>query len=118
MPPGGSELDIARLRQLQEHLGAGLAEIVATLIAQLDTATAGIEAGLAGNELDAVAGAAHAARNSALLLDAHPLLEALRTIETGARDHETEVARSGLAQLQAAWPALRKRLEAEVKRSP
>jgi hypothetical protein len=109
---------VARLRQLQEHLGAGLAEIVATLIAQLDTATAGIEAGLASNEMDAVAVAAHAARNSALLLDARPLLDALRTVEIGARDHEPEVARSGLTQLQAAWPALRQRLEAEVHRSP
>jgi hypothetical protein len=110
------ELDLRRLTELQELLGSDVSEIVATLVREISAATKAIQSGLAEGDLAAAALAAHAARNSALMLDARPMLDALREIETGARDEDLAAARSGLGHLQAVWPALRSRLEAEAER--
>jgi HPt (histidine-containing phosphotransfer) domain-containing protein len=117
-PPAGvdAELDLRRLTELQELLGSELPEIVATLIDELTRAVAEVEAGIAAGDLAAAALAAHAARNSALMLDAKPMLDSLREIESGARAEDLDVARAGLARVRSAWPALRRRLEAEAQR--
>jgi Hpt domain len=111
------ELDLRRLAELQEQLGSGLPDIIATLIEELDRATTQIEAALAEGDMPACALAAHAARNSALMLDAAPLLGALREIETGARREAERPVRAGVEQMRLAWPALRLRLEAEAGRT-
>jgi hypothetical protein len=83
--PGPASLDHRRLDQLEGHLGLSRAEIVATLAAELARAIAGIESALADGDLHRAGLAAHAARNSALMIDAQPLLERLRTLETSSR---------------------------------
>jgi hypothetical protein len=110
-----AELDLRRLAELQERLGAELPEIVATLVEEITRAVSEIEAGIASGDLAGAALAAHAARNSALMLDARPMLDSLSEIESGARSHDVGLARSGLDGVRAAWPALRRRLEAESK---
>jgi len=109
------ELDLRRLTELQQLLGSELPVIVATLVDELTRAVAEIEAGIAAADLEAAALAAHAARNSALMLDAKPMLDSLREIESGARAENLAVARAGLELLRSAWPALRRRLEAEAQ---
>lgn len=104
------ELDLSRLAELQELLGTDLAGIVATLLAELDTAMTDIETGLAAGDLRQVAQAAHSARNSGVMIDAQPLLDALALLEAGARTGELAATRSAHGRLQTAWAPLRVRL--------
>ncbi|MGH2869009.1 MAG: hypothetical protein ACRDNK_15805 [Solirubrobacteraceae bacterium] len=111
------ELDLGRLAELEGLLGRGVPEIVGTLVTELTSAMAGIEAGVAAGDLDAAAVATHAARNSALMLNAKPMLDALREIEAAARVPNVARARAGLNDLRPVWEALRARLDAEVDRA-
>jgi hypothetical protein len=106
-----SDLDLARLAELQELLGQQLAEIVGTLVRELNVALAATSAGLDTGDLPAVALAAHAARNSALMIDAQPLLGALGELEACARDDDLVNARLAHQPLLELWPKLRRRLE-------
>ena len=74
----------------------------------------GIEAGVAAGDL-ATALAAHAARNSALMLDAQPMLDALSETEAAARAPDA-AGRSRAATLRPAWAALSSGLDAERQR--
>jgi hypothetical protein len=105
------ELDLRRLAELQELLGADLREIVTTLVTELNNEFGAIDAGLAGDDLGAVAMAAHAARNSALMIDAHPVLAGLRELESGALAGDMLAALAANERLHDAWPRLRTRLE-------
>lgn len=82
-----------------------------TLVAELNAAVAAIEAGLAAPDLEAVSLAAHAARNSALMIDAQPLLVRLAELESAARRDDLPGARSAQESLRAAWPPLRRKLD-------
>lgn len=110
------ELDTDRLTELQKALGSRRAELAAILLDELDRATALVEAAFAEGDLETAALAAHEGRNSALMLDARPVLDALRAIESGARQGEASLAAAGLEQLRQEWPALRRRLEIEAQR--
>jgi hypothetical protein len=112
----GTELDLTRLTELQRVLGAELPDIIDRLVGEIDAATASIEAGVSDGDLGSAAHAAHAARNSVLMLDAQPVLRALSQIESGARTGDERAARSGLEDLQAAWPGLRRLLLEEAER--
>jgi hypothetical protein len=105
------EFDLDRLAELQELLGKELAEIVRTLVGELTDAFAATSAGLDIGDLHAVALAAHAARNSALMIDAWPLLAALSELETYARDDDVMNARLAHQPLLELWPPLRRQLE-------
>lgn len=111
------ELDLGRLAELEELLGRGVPEIVDTLVSELTKAMAGIETGVAAGDLTAAALAAHEARNSALMLNAEPMLAALREIEAAARVPDAARARAGLDDLRPVWAALRTRLDAEAQRA-
>ncbi len=108
------ELDLSRLKDLETQLGAELPAIVATLLAELTRAIVEVEAAMSRDDLSAVATAAHAARNSGLMLDARPLLTALGKIEAGAREEKPAAVADGVNLLRSVWPALRRRLEAEA----
>lgn len=110
-----AELDLNKLTELQELLGSSVSEIVSTLIREITTALEAIRAGVDRGDSAATALAAHAARNSALMLDARPMLEALREIETGSRNHDVAEMRLGLAHLEVVWPPLRSRLNAAAE---
>ena len=105
------ELDLRRLRELAHDLGGELSEVVGALVDELDTALAQIDAALSLGDLDGVSRAAHAARNSALMIDARRLLEELDVVETAARGGDHGAARDGRDRLRARWPALRARLD-------
>lgn len=104
------ELDFRRLAELQELLGADVATIVATLLDELDRAIAEVDTGLADGDLHAVALAAHSARNSALMIDARPLLGALAALEAGARAPDPGQTRTARDALLQAWEPLRTEL--------
>ena len=107
---------MTRLAELEELLGRGVSEIAATLITELPKAMAGIEAGLADGDLAGAALAAHAARNSALMLNAQPMLKALGEIEAAARVRDEALARDVLTRVRTTWAALRARLDSEAAR--
>jgi len=113
-----AELDLTRLKALHETLGAEVSEIARTLLDELDQAVEEIEGALARKDLGAAAQAAHAARNSALIIDAHPVLGSLRPLEAGARAGDPEAAHDGLEQLRRCWPPLRRRLSLIAQSSP
>ena len=106
-----TELDLDRLAELQGLLGTELPEIVTTLMTELGRAFAGIDAALADGDLAAAALAAHAARNSALMIDARPVLGRLGELEASARRQDATATIAANEHLHEAWPALRRRLE-------
>ncbi len=111
MPAARSVLDVSRITELQELLGTDREAIVETLVTELTSAVAQINEGLACGDLDTVATAAHAARNSALMVDAQPVLGVLRELETAARHGRSDEALAARARLRRAWPRLRRALE-------
>lgn len=106
-----AELDVTRLSELQELLGTEVPAIVRTLVTELTAAVDRIDGGLESGDLSEVASAAHAGRNSALMIDAQPVLRVLKQIETCARNDEPEGASAARAHLRRAWPRLRRQLE-------
>jgi hypothetical protein len=104
------ELDLNRLAGLAELLDSELPQIVETLVEELNRALGAIGAALAGDDLPAAALAAHAARNSALMIDARPLLDCLDTLESSARRADPGGAREAQRRLDKAWPPLRSQL--------
>ncbi len=106
-----SELDLSRLDGLRDLLGAEPPEIVATLLRELGVAVTEIDRAFPAGDMAATALAAHAARNSALMIDARPMLRALGALETSARAGDGEAATAAHEQLHERWPALRRRLQ-------
>ncbi len=89
----GTAPDPARLRALADNLGQTPEAVARTLHDELLAARAQIDAGLGGDDLEAAGDGAHAARNSALMVGAQPLLAELRALETAADRGELEAAR-------------------------
>jgi hypothetical protein len=110
LPVVTGELDLSRLAELEELLGSDLAQIVETLVTELEGALGGIAEALGRSDLPAAALAAHAARNSALMIDSRLLLERLDALEHSARREDLDGARSAQARLAEAWPAVRAQL--------
>jgi HPt (histidine-containing phosphotransfer) domain-containing protein len=105
------ELDLARLGELQELLGRDVSDIVAILVAELAGALETIAGALGHGDLDEAAQAAHSARNSALMIDARPMLASLAELEAGARRNDGPAALIAHRRLRELWPGLRRRLE-------
>jgi hypothetical protein len=93
--------DPARLRALADNLGQTPEAIARTLHDELRAARAQIDVGLTGGDLVAVGDGAHAARNSALMVGAQPLLAELRALETSADGGELEAARAARGRADA-----------------
>jgi len=108
VPP---QLDLERLTELEGLLGADRAAIVGTLMTELTVQMTRIDQAVESGDLEQVAGAAHSARNSALMIDARPVLVVLRRLESCARDGEAEGAAAACLQLREEWPRLRRELE-------
>jgi HPt (histidine-containing phosphotransfer) domain-containing protein len=104
------ELDLSRLAGLAELLGSELPQIVETLVEELTRALGAIDAALADDDLSAAALAAHAARNSAMMIDARPLLDCLDALESSARRADPGGARAAQRRLDETWPPLRSQL--------
>lgn len=106
-----TELDLARLEALPQALGVSLPEIVATLVEEIDEALTTALAAIGEGDLEATALAAHAARNSALMLGPGPVLDALSRLEGQAGTGDGAGARLANAQVRSLWPQLRGELE-------
>lgn len=104
------ELELSRLAGLAESLDSELPQIVATLVDELARALDAIGAALADDDLSAAALAAHAARNSALMIDARPLLDCLDALESSARRADPGGALEARRRLDETWPPLRSQL--------
>jgi hypothetical protein len=100
------QLDLSRLVELGELLDSELPQIVATLVEELTRALGAITVSLASGDLIAAALAAHAARNSALMIDARPLLDCLDALESSARGEDADGARQAQRRLDDLWPPL------------
>jgi len=103
----GAELDLTRLAELERVLGTGSAEIAANLAGEISNELDRIESGLEGGDMRTVAQAAHAARNSVLIFDAHKLLNDLGTVETAARADDGPGVAHGAALVRESWPPVR-----------
>jgi HPt (histidine-containing phosphotransfer) domain-containing protein len=112
----GVDLDLSRLPELQRVLGSSVPAIIGRLMTEIESATSQIDAALLAGDLDAAAHAAHSARNSALMIDARPLLDALGEIESSARTGDREGTGSGLERLRSVWPECQRALEDESAR--
>jgi HPt (histidine-containing phosphotransfer) domain-containing protein len=104
------ELELERLAQIQEVMGAKLPEIVGGMVATMTTEIDQLEEAMQAGALDRAAKAAHACRNDALMIGARQLLSALTALETAAREGQEELARQQLVALREAWPATRTEL--------
>jgi hypothetical protein len=110
-----SGLDITRLAELQGTLGMKLPEIVATLVGELDDAVSEAETSLVHGDLSTAALAAHAGRNSALMIGPGPVLESLDELAKAAGGSDLEAARVALDRVRSCWPVLRVQLEGAVR---
>lgn len=108
------DFDLRRLYELPELLGSELPLIVSTLLTELTRATDRVQTAIRSGDWAAAAEAAHAARNSALMLDAGPLLETLSRVELAAARADEAAAEAARAQLEQRWPSLRSGLEAAI----
>ncbi len=97
-------------------LGSPVHVIIGRLVTEMDGSLAHVEQAIADGDLVAAAYAAHAARNSALMLEARPMLDALGEIESSSRADDHARAVAGLEHLRSVWPECRRALEAEATR--
>ncbi len=111
-----ADLDLSRLTELQRVLGSSVPVIIGRLVTEIDGSLAQVEQAIADGDLVAAAHGAHAARNSALMLDARPMLDALGEIESSARAADHSRAVTGLERLRSVWPECRRALVDEATR--
>jgi HPt (histidine-containing phosphotransfer) domain-containing protein len=95
-----------------EPLEATVPEIVEQLVRSARAGIERIDAAFAADDLRAVAHAAHAVRNDALMFSASALLEALDALEQAARRDERAPTARALRQVHEIWPGV----EAELTR--
>lgn len=111
------ELNLSRLTGLAELLDSELPQIIETLVEELTRALGAIGAALAEDDLTVAALAAHAARNSALMIDARPLLACLDALESSARRADPGGAREAQRRLDETWPPLCSQLHRAAQKS-
>jgi hypothetical protein len=104
------ELDLQRLARLRDALGGESSQIARTLRDEMSGALDAIDAGLRDGDMNAVALASHAARNSALLIDARPVLAHLNELERCARCDEHQATLAARERLTPSWSLLLRRL--------
>jgi HPt (histidine-containing phosphotransfer) domain-containing protein len=105
-----AELDLQRLAQIEQVMGAKLPEIVGGIVQSLSTAISQLEEAMGSGEWQRAAKAAHAARNDALMIGAKRLLVSLTEIETSAREERGADAERALVDMRATWPGTRAEL--------
>jgi CheY-like chemotaxis protein len=99
--------DLSRIAQLKDVMGSDASAIAASILASMAGAIEEIEAALAAGELDRATGAAHSARNDALMVGAQPLLAALTELEAATRRGNADGAGGALERIRAVWPPTR-----------
>jgi hypothetical protein len=109
-----AELDSSRLGALAAQLGETPAAVAGTLYDELQRAFAELDAALQAGDREAAGRAGHAARNSALMIVAKPLLAGLRAVEEALADGDLTGARGARAQLGGHWSAVAAALRAHA----
>lgn len=102
-------LDRSRLEAVAAQLTEPVAQVALTLGTELSAERARLGAGLEHGDLTLVADAVHAARNSALMIDATPTLAGLRELQRAVRAEQLDAAKAAAARLE---PELVRLLEA------
>jgi HPt (histidine-containing phosphotransfer) domain-containing protein len=103
-------VDLTRISELQEIMGAEGGSIVASMLSSLTGAIERLDAAVADAELDQAIQAAHAARNDALMLGAAQLQAALTDLEAAARDFDQSRTSTALERVREVWPPTRDQL--------
>jgi hypothetical protein len=114
MPAGEAEFDLSRLSALAAHLGETPEAIASTLYDELVTAFALLAGALAEGDLEAAFHAVHAARNSALMIAATPMLDGLRAVEAALADGDLARVRTARGELEVHWSAVAEALRAGI----
>jgi hypothetical protein len=109
-----TELDVSRLEAIGVQLGQTAGDVAATLRMELARALDEIDAGVDAGDGEAIAIAAHAARNSALMIAARPTLAVLDKLESAARVRDLPRAAAAAHELQERWTALRAQLDRAI----
>jgi hypothetical protein len=103
-PP--AECDLSGLGALAAQLGESREQVAVTLHGELRRAFAQLDAALSAADTTAAGQAGHAARNSALMLDARPLLAGLRTVDAALGAGDLTGARAARGELDGHWAAV------------
>jgi HPt (histidine-containing phosphotransfer) domain-containing protein len=108
------ELDLDRVAKLESILGAGLSEIVGSLVASMSAQIEQAERALVDDRLRDVTQAAHCCRNDALMVGAQPMLAALTELEDASRSDRLEATHVAMQRLRDVWPQTRDELQRVV----
>lgn len=92
-------IDLPRLRQRFDDDDALLVEIFGVFASETPVRRAGIEAALAGGDLEALTGLAHSLKGVAATLLAEPLRQAAHTLEKAARDGDASAVRAAVPEV-------------------
>jgi hypothetical protein len=111
-PSGAPELDLGRLGAIAEQLGESPGAIAQTLHEELSRAMAELDRGLATGDDEAADRAVHAARNSALMISASPMLASLRAMAAVLAAGDRAAARDVRVALDGHWSRLAAALRA------
>jgi hypothetical protein len=107
-------VDLGRIGELEDAMGADAAAIVASTLESMIGAIDELEAALAAGELDRATQAAHRCRNDALMVGARELLAALTELEAATRGSNKSRALVALARVRQVWPPTRDELATGV----
>jgi hypothetical protein len=106
------ELELERLAQIQEIMGARLPEILGGIVRSLTGAIEQVGDAMRSGELERATEAAHAAGNDALMIiGTRQLLLSLTEVESCAHEGRAEDASHALADVRDAWPPTRDELQ-------
>jgi hypothetical protein len=109
-----SELDLSRLEALGPELGQTGAQVAGTLSQELRRAFGDLDAALGAGDLEGAGRAVHAARNSALMIAAGPMLAGLRALDAALDAADLSGACEVRARLNDHWSAVDAALDAHA----
>jgi len=107
-------IDLGRIGELEEVMGADAAAIVSPMLDNMTAAIDEVELALVAADLDRATAAAHRCRNDALMLGARPLLNALTDLEAATRGSDQTRAAAALERVRLVWPPTRDELAASA----
>jgi hypothetical protein len=106
MDQPSAEIDLGGLGALAAQLGQSPAQVAGSLHGELRRAFAQLDAALSAGDIDGAGRAGHAARNSALMLAARPMLAGLRAVDQALGEGDLAGARAARAGLDDHWVAV------------
>ena len=107
-------IDLQRIGELEDLIGANAAAIVSSMLDNMTTAIDEVELAMGAGDLDRATRAAHRCRNDALMLGARQLLAALTDLEVATRQADGGGADAALEQVRLVWPPTRDELAASA----